>query len=287
MSANSRWKPRRRPACRIPTSSASMTWWTREACNYIVMELIEGITLKSYILKKGRLGVKETIGIAIQVAQGLAAAHDQHIVHRDIKPQNMIISRDGKVKVADFGIARAGSSQTIGSNAVGSVHYISPEQAKGGYSDGRSDIYSLGITMYEMVTGRLPFDGDNTVSIALAHLEDPVPPPSRLNPEVTPSLDRIILTCTNKKPERRYQDAYELVADLRHALVDPEDQFLKKEPEYNESSPTVVREERNSSWISRGGASRALPGRSSGRRKTLCSGKTAFRQRRQSAAGRM
>ncbi len=209
--------------------------------HYIVMELIEGITLKSYILKKGRLGVKETIGIAIQVAQGLAAAHDQHIVHRDIKPQNMIISRDGKVKVADFGIARAVSSQTIGSNAVGSVHYISPEQAKGGYSDGRSDIYSLGITMYEMVTGRLPFDGDNTVSIALAHLEDPVPPPSRLNPEVTPSLDRIILTCTNKKPERRYQDAYELVADLRHALVDPEDQFLKKEPEYNESSPTVVR----------------------------------------------
>lgn len=128
--------------------------------HYIVMELIEGITLKSYILKKGHLGVKETIGIAIQVAQGLAAAHDQHIVHRDIKPQNMIISRDGKVKVADFGIARAVSSQTIGVNAVGSVHYISPEQAKGNYSDGRSDLYSLGITMYEMLTGKLPFDGD-------------------------------------------------------------------------------------------------------------------------------
>ena len=124
--------------------------------HYIVMELIEGITLKSYILKKGHLGVKETIGIAIQVAQGLAAAHDQHIVHRDIKPQNMIISRDGKVKVADFGIARAVSSQTIGVNAVGSVHYISPEQAKGNYSDGRSDLYSLGITMYEMLTGKLP-----------------------------------------------------------------------------------------------------------------------------------
>ena len=209
--------------------------------HYIVMELIEGITLKSYILKKGHLGVKETIGIAIQVAQGLAAAHDQHIVHRDIKPQNMIISRDGKVKVADFGIARAVSSQTIGVNAVGSVHYISPEQAKGNYSDGRSDLYSLGITMYEMLTGKLPFDGDNPVSVALAHLEEPVQPPSRINPEVSASLDRIILKCTQKKPERRYQNAYELIADLRHALVDPNDDFLKKEPEFDENSPTVVR----------------------------------------------
>lgn len=209
--------------------------------HYIVMELIEGITLKSYILKKGHLGIKETIGIAIQVAQGIAAAHDQHIVHRDIKPQNMIISRDGKVKVADFGIARAVSTQTIGMNAVGSVHYVSPEQAKGGYSDARSDIYSLGITIYEMVTGRLPFEGDNTVTVALAHLEDAITPPSVLNPEVTPSLDRIILKCTSKRPSQRYQDAYELVADLRHALVDPEDHFLRKEPEIDESSPTVVR----------------------------------------------
>ena len=210
--------------------------------HYIVMELIEGITLKSYILKKGHLGVKETIGIAIQVAQGIAAAHDQHIVHRDIKPQNMIISRDGKVKVADFGIARAVSSQTIGSNAVGSVHYISPEQAKGGYSDARSDLYSLGITMYEMVTGQVPFDGENTVTIALAHLEGPVLPPSHLNHDVTPSLERIILKATAKKPDRRYRDAYELIADLRHALVDPEDEYLKKEPELDEYSPTVIRD---------------------------------------------
>lgn len=208
--------------------------------HYIVMELVEGITLKSYITKKGHLGIKETIGIAIQVAQGIAAAHDQHIVHRDIKPQNMIISREGKVKVADFGIARAISNQTIGMNAVGSVHYISPEQAKGGYSDARSDIYSLGITIYEMVTGRLPFEGDNTVTVALAHLENAVVPPSVLNPEVTPSLDRIILKCTAKRPSQRYQDAYELIADLRHALVDPEDHFLRREPEIDESSPTVV-----------------------------------------------
>ena len=171
--------------------------------HYIVMELIEGITLKSYITKKGRLGSKEAIGIALQVAQGIAAAHDQHIVHRDIKPQNMIISRDGKVKVADFGIARAVTTQTIGATAVGSVHYISPEQARGGFSDSRTDIYSLGITMYEMVTGTVPFDGDNTVSIALAHLEQPITPPSRLNPEVPVSLERIIMKCTQKKPDKR------------------------------------------------------------------------------------
>lgn len=208
--------------------------------HYIVMELIEGITLKSYITKKGRLSSKEAIGIAIQVAQGIAAAHDQHIVHRDIKPQNMIISRDGKVKVADFGIARAVSSQTIGATAIGSVHYISPEQARGGFSDSRTDIYSLGITMFEMVTGTVPFDGDNTVSIALAHLEQAVTPPSQLNPEVPVSLDRIIMKCTQKKPEKRYSDVYELIADLRHALVDPDDDFVTEEPEVDTSSPTMV-----------------------------------------------
>ena len=132
------------------------------------------------------------------MAQGIAAAHDQHIVHRDIKPQNMIISRDGKVKVADFGIARAVTTQTIGATAVGSVHYISPEQARGGFSDSRTDIYSLGITMYEMVTGTVPFDGDNTVSIALAHLEQPITPPSRLNPEVPVSLERIIMNALRR-----------------------------------------------------------------------------------------
>ncbi|RHT20433.1 MULTISPECIES: Stk1 family PASTA domain-containing Ser/Thr kinase [Eubacteriales] len=189
--------------------------------HYIVMELIEGITLKSYIQKKGRLEIKETIGIAIQVAQGIAAAHEQHIIHRDIKPQNMIISRDGKVKVADFGIARAVSAQTMTSSAMGSVHYISPEQARGGFSDERSDIYSLGVTMYEMVTGRVPFDGDNTVAIALAHLEDAVVPPSVYNPEIPMSLERIILTCMEKKPERRYRSAQEVITDLRAALIWP------------------------------------------------------------------
>ena len=126
--------------------------------NYIVMELVEGITLKDYISKKGKLTVKEATSIAIQVSMGLEAAHNRNIVHRDIKPQNIIISTDGKVKVTDFGIARVASSNTISTNAMGSVHYSSPEQVRGGYSDFKSDIYSLGITMYEMVTGRVPLD---------------------------------------------------------------------------------------------------------------------------------
>ena len=188
--------------------------------HYIVMELIEGITLKSYIEKKGFLENKEAIGIAIQVAQGIAAAHEQHIIHRDIKPQNMIISRDGNVKVADFGIARAVSSQTMNATAVGSVHYISPEQARGGYCDERSDIYSFGITMYEMVTGRVPFEGDNTVAVALAHLETPITPPSQLNPVVSSGLEQIILKCTQKKPDRRYSSIGDVITDLRHVMVD-------------------------------------------------------------------
>lgn len=195
--------------------------------HYIVMELIDGVTLKTYIARKGKLEIKESIGIAIQVAQGIGAAHEQHIIHRDIKPQNMIISRDGKVKVADFGIARGVSTQTMTSAAMGSVHYISPEQARGSYSDARSDIYSLGITMYEMVTGRLPYEGDNTVAIALSHLEDAMVPPAVYNPEIPVSLERIILKCTAKKPENRYGSANELIADLRKALVQPDGEFVQ------------------------------------------------------------
>lgn len=195
--------------------------------HYIVMELIEGITLKSYIAKKGTLGSKEAIGIAIQVAQGIAAAHEQNIVHRDIKPQNMIISKDGKVKVADFGIAKAVSNQTINAGAIGSVHYMAPEQARGGFCDSRGDIYSLGITMYEMVTGRPPFEGDNTVSVALSHLQETITPPHVYNPEVTPSLERIILKCTQKRPGDRYAGANDLINDLRRALLYPDENFVK------------------------------------------------------------
>ncbi|HJC06617.1 MAG TPA: Stk1 family PASTA domain-containing Ser/Thr kinase [Candidatus Enterocloster excrementipullorum] len=196
------------------------------ALHYIVMELIEGVTLKSYIEKRGCLENKEAIGIAIQVASGIAAAHSHHIVHRDIKPQNIIISRDGKVKVADFGIAKAVSAQTMNATAVGSVHYISPEQARGGYCDERSDIYSFGITLYEMVAGKVPFEGDNTVAVALAHLEDPVVPPTEYNPDICPGLEQIILKCTQKRPDMRYGAMEDVIADLRRVLVDPQADVL-------------------------------------------------------------
>ena len=170
---------------------------------YIVMELIEGITLKEYISKKGKLSIKEATSIAIQVSMGLEAAHSHGIVHRDVKPQNIIISTDGKVKVTDFGIARAASSNTISSNVMGSVHYSSPEQVRGGYSDEKSDIYSLGITLYEMVTGRVPFDGDTTVAIAIKHLQEEMVPPSVYTPDLPYSLEQIILKCTQKSVDRR------------------------------------------------------------------------------------
>ena len=198
--------------------------------HYIVMELVDGITLKEYISRKGRLENRETIGIGIQVAQGLEAAHAQSIVHRDIKPQNIIISREGKVKVMDFGIAKAVTGDTINSEAIGSVHYISPEQARGGYCDSRSDIYSLGITLYEMLTGVVPYDGENTVSVALAHIQGEMIPPRRLVSSITPSLEKIILKCTQKAPEHRYHTATELITDLRKALVMPDGDFVVLTP---------------------------------------------------------
>ena len=208
--------------------------------HYIVMELIEGITLKNYITKKGCLDVKEAIGVAISVAQGIAAAHEQGIIHRDIKPQNIIIARDGKVKVADFGIARAASSQTLSATAVGSVHYISPEQARGGYSDVRSDIYSLGITLYEMASGRVPFQGDNTVTVALAHLEEPITPPSYYNENIPVGLENIILKCTEKKPEYRYASMQEVISDLRKALVNPDGDFVQYNSQVDDSQTVII-----------------------------------------------
>lgn len=193
---------------------------------YFVMELVEGITLKDYIQKKGRLTVKEVISISLQVCAGIEAAHNHQIVHRDIKPQNIIISREGKVKVTDFGIAKAISSNTISTNAMGSVHYTSPEQARGGFSDAKSDIYSLGVTMYEMITGELPFDGDSTVSVALKHLQEELVPPSEYVPEIPYSLERIILKCMQKSPNRRYADTVLLARDLRRSLTDPEGDFV-------------------------------------------------------------
>lgn len=189
---------------------------------YIVMELVEGITLKNYIDKKGKLVPKEAVSIAIQVAQGIEAAHNHGIVHRDIKPQNIIISREGKVKVTDFGIARAASSNTINSNVMGSVHYISPEQARGGYSDYKSDIYSFGIMLFEMLTGRVPFEGDTTVSIALKHIQEEVPSVRDVDDTIPIAVSQIVEKCTRKRKENRYDSATELIVDLKKALVNPD-----------------------------------------------------------------
>lgn len=206
---------------------------------YIVMELVEGITLKKYIEKKGALEYKEAVSIAIQMAQGIEAAHKHNIVHRDIKPQNIIISKEGKVKVTDFGIAKATSSNTINSAAMGSVHYISPEQARGGYSDYKSDIYSFGITLYEMITGRVPFDGETNVAVALQHIQEDIVPPSKLVEDVPVSVEKIILKCTQKKTEKRYDSMTEVIADLKRSLVTPNEDFVVPVKSVN-NAPTIM-----------------------------------------------
>jgi len=202
---------------------------------YIVMEYVEGITLKDYIKKKGHLSYKEALSITIQVGRGLQAAHEKNIIHRDVKPQNIIISTDGKVKVTDFGIARAATSNTIHSDVMGSVHYASPEQARNGYVSNRSDIYSLGIVMYEMVTGRVPYDGDSTVQIAIQHLQDEMVPPSEYVDDLPISLEKIIMKCTQKSPDRRYESMENLLLDLRKALINPNEDFVTYAPVGNET----------------------------------------------------
>ena len=193
---------------------------------FIVMELVQGITLKNYIDMKGKLDIREALNISVQIASGLSAAHENRIIHRDIKRQNIIMSRDGKVKVTDFGIAKVADSTTVTTTAAGTVHYISPEQARGGYSDERSDIYSLGITMYEMVTGRVPFEGETNVAVALMHIQSEITPPRQLEPSLPVSFEKIILKCTQKKPERRYASARELIADLRKVLTHPDGEYV-------------------------------------------------------------
>ncbi|MBO5461293.1 MAG: Stk1 family PASTA domain-containing Ser/Thr kinase [Ruminococcus sp.] len=194
---------------------------------YMVMELVEGITLKDYIEKKGRLSAKETISISIQMITGIQAAHNQHIIHRDIKPQNILISKEGKVKVTDFGIARATTStQTISTNVMGSVHYTSPEQARGGVVGESSDIYSAGVTMYEMITGHVPFDGETTVEVAVKHLQEAFPEPSAEVRDIPYSLECIIMKCTQKNTAMRYKNCQELINDLKRSLIDPEGDFV-------------------------------------------------------------
>ncbi len=211
--------------------------------HYIVMELVDGITLKRYIEKKSRLTVKEAVSIAIQVAMGLEAAHNNHIIHRDIKPQNIIISKEGKVKVTDFGIAKAATSNTITSNVMGSVHYTSPEQARGGYSDAKSDVYSLGITLFEMLTGRLPFNGDTTVAIAIKHIQEDLPSPADFNDEIPISVEKIVMKCCQKSPDRRYQSAAELISDLKRSLISPDEDFVNLVDPDEESATRVASED--------------------------------------------
>ncbi len=189
--------------------------------HYIVMELVEGITLKEYIQQNGRLPYPTAIDFITQICAGIEVAHEHNTIHRDIKPQNIIVSRNGTLKVTDFGIAKAATSNTIASSAMGSVHYISPEQARGGYSDERSDIYSLGITLYEMLTGRVPFEGENNVTVALMHIQSEMIPPREYYPDIPIGIEKIVMKATQKKPERRYLTANALLADLHRVALDP------------------------------------------------------------------
>ena len=188
---------------------------------YIVMELVEGITLKEYIQQNGRLNYSTALDFIIQICSGIEVAHEHHTIHRDIKPQNIIVSKNGTLKVTDFGIAKAATSNTIASTAMGSVHYISPEQARGGFSDERSDIYSLGITLYEMLTGRVPFEGENNVTVALMHIQSEIIPPREYYPDIPVGLERIVLKATQKRPEQRYLTTNAMLSDLRKIAMDP------------------------------------------------------------------
>ena len=191
---------------------------------YIVMELIKGKTLKEIIVEDGRMGWKWSVKIAKQIAQALETAHRNNIIHRDIKPHNIIITEDGTAKVTDFGIAKAVSNSTITAfgTTIGSVHYFSPEHARGGYTDAKSDLYSLGVVLYEMVTGRVPFDADTPVSVALKHMQEKPVPPIELNPAIPQSLNDLILKAMEKDPNMRYSTATEVIEDLDKILKNPE-----------------------------------------------------------------
>ena len=190
---------------------------------YIVMELIDGITLKQYMEKRGQLNWREALHFITQIMKALSHAHSRGIIHRDIKPQNIMVLRDGSVKVADFGIAcLANSANTLTQEALGSVHYMSPEQARGDRTDARSDIYSAGVVLYEMLTGRLPFEGDNAVSVAIQHLSSVPLSPREINPDVPEALELICMKAMASDLEKRYASADEMLADLEEFRKNPE-----------------------------------------------------------------
>ena len=207
---------------------------------YIVMELIKGKTLKEIIVEeRGPLPWKWSVNVAIQIASALEMAHKNNIIHRDIKPHNIIITEDGIAKVTDFGIAKAVSNSTITAfgTTIGSVHYFSPEHARGGYTDAKSDLYSLGVVMYEMVTGKVPFDADTPVSVALKHMQEEPVPPIEMNPHLPEAVNKIILKALKKDPMYRYQTATELLEDLRMALKNPSGDFIDEE-DYDPTAKT-------------------------------------------------
>ncbi len=200
--------------------------------HYIVMELVKGKTLKEIIVEeKGPLPWKWSVNISIQIASALEIAHRNHIIHRDIKPHNIIITEDGVAKVTDFGIAKAVSNSTITAfgTTIGSVHYFSPEHARGGFTDEKSDLYSLGVVMYEMLTGKVPFDADTPVSVALKHMQEEPIPANAINPNIPKAVNDIIMKALRKEPNMRYQSATEFVIDLKRSLKDPNGSFVDNE----------------------------------------------------------
>ena len=207
---------------------------------FIVMELIEGMTLKQYIQKRGRLSSTECVGISIQAADALFTAHKAGIIHRDIKPDNIIITTNGNVKISDFGIARMQSSDTMTVDACGSVYYSSPEQVRGGYSDQRTDIYSLGVTMYEMCTGKLPFLGKSVVEIAMHHMEGNVIAPKDMYGDISNRLNLIILKAMNRRMDDRYQSMGELIRDLKLCMKNPDGTTLYSSAQEDASGKTMV-----------------------------------------------
>ena len=219
---------------------------------YIVMELVQGKTLKEVIQEEGKLSWKWTLRVAIQIAQALETAHKNNIIHRDIKPHNIIITEDGTAKVTDFGIAKAVSNSTITAfgTTLGSVHYFSPEHARGGFTDAKSDLYSLGVVMYEMLTGRVPFEADTPVSVALMHMQEKPIEPIEINPMIPVAVNKIVLKAMQKDTNLRYQSASEMLRDLNMALKDPDGNFVFMKDIENDSPtqriPTIGEEELNS-----------------------------------------
>ncbi|MCD8159502.1 MAG: Stk1 family PASTA domain-containing Ser/Thr kinase [Clostridiales bacterium] len=193
---------------------------------YIIMEYIDGPTLKELIIQNAPFTNEETLGVSMQIASALEAAHRNHIVHRDIKPQNILVTKEGNIKVTDFGIAKAATNATLTADQMGSAHYFSPEQARGGFVDNKSDIYSQGIVMYEMLTGQPPFDGESPVALALKHMDEPLPDIRAINSNVSDSLIKIIQKATAKKASQRYASASDLTRDLKKAIVDTTGSFV-------------------------------------------------------------